>query len=198
MVYCRVLIYTHSSSMPKPHCCPTPPAQTKDNIPIPQPPLAQPSGSLTTAPAPEPSGSSTMAPAPEPCGSSTTTPAEPSGSSTFSTMAVVPKPSSSSMMASAPEYSGSSTTAVAQTVGPSKKKVWRPASNKSARYAVFALRCDIGLTGNARTLCAHRWLKQVSPNGSQEEFQVYFDSLSVEAKQVRMKPSEHSLALIVV
>ena len=40
------------------------------------------------------------------------------------------------------------------------------------------------LTSNGRTLCAHRWLKQVSLYGSQKEFNTYFDTLSSKAKQV--------------
>ncbi|KAF8546397.1 hypothetical protein OG21DRAFT_1527858, partial [Imleria badia] len=33
-----------------------------------------------------------------------------------------------------------------------------------------------------RMLCAHQWLKQVKPDGSQEEFATYYDVLSVELK----------------
>ncbi|KAG1836853.1 hypothetical protein F4604DRAFT_1910128 [Suillus subluteus] len=32
-------------------------------------------------------------------------------------------------------------------------------------------------TKNGRNLCAHRWLKQLMPNGSSQEFKVYWDSL---------------------
>ncbi|KIK43072.1 hypothetical protein CY34DRAFT_804242 [Suillus luteus UH-Slu-Lm8-n1] len=30
---------------------------------------------------------------------------------------------------------------------------------------------------NGRNLCAHRWLKQLMPNGSSQDFKVYRDSL---------------------
>ncbi|KAG0692394.1 hypothetical protein DFH29DRAFT_882523 [Suillus ampliporus] len=38
-------------------------------------------------------------------------------------------------------------------------------------------------TKNGRTLCAHRWLKQVAPNGYSRDFKLYWDSLGKDRQE---------------
>ncbi|KAI5987342.1 hypothetical protein F5J12DRAFT_898543 [Pisolithus orientalis] len=61
---------------------------------------------------------------------------------------------------------GDLTSTASKTLRPSKKKAWCPGSNKSTQ-----------------TLCAHWWLKTVSPNGTQEELNTYYDQLPTETKE---------------
>ncbi|KAG1870296.1 hypothetical protein F4604DRAFT_1926507 [Suillus subluteus] len=57
-----------------------------------------------------------------------------------------------------------------------------PSSTMPAIPAVVAApintkRFHPAATKNGRNLCAHHWLKQLMPNGSSQEFKVYWDSL---------------------
>ncbi|KAI5988651.1 hypothetical protein F5J12DRAFT_898148 [Pisolithus orientalis] len=90
-----------------------------------------------------------------------TSPAEASGTADVTnTITVLPPSQPSSTV------TGDLTSTASETLGPSKKKAWHPRSNKSTW-----------------TLCAHRWLKTVSLNSTQEEFNTYYNQLPTETKE---------------
>ncbi|KAI5988458.1 hypothetical protein F5J12DRAFT_898191 [Pisolithus orientalis] len=90
-----------------------------------------------------------------------TSPAEASGAANVTNTITVPPPSQPSST-----VTSDLTSTASETLGPSKKKAWHPGSNKSAW-----------------TLCAHQWLKMVSPNGTQEELNTYYNQLPTETKE---------------
>ncbi|KAI6009560.1 hypothetical protein F5J12DRAFT_782067 [Pisolithus orientalis] len=90
-----------------------------------------------------------------------TSPAEASGTADVTTTITILPPSQPSST-----VTGDLTSTASETLGPSKKKAWCPRSNKSAWM-----------------LCAHQWLKTVSPNSTQEEFNTYYNQLPTETKE---------------
>ena len=66
------------------------------------------------------------------------------------------------------------------------KAGWCSPSNKTRQYVLFRSHPCSGNNILFSTLCAHRWLKQIKSNGSKEDFNTYYQTLSAESKAVRV------------